>query len=188
MANRGMSASMLAEIAKDSVHMIYLVKIGLSTPEYLTTAYKQVAFSGDNYDPLGHLLSVSPITESLAIRVNSIDLTLSGVDQSFIATFLSQNLTNKTLQIWLGFLDSSGDLVPNPIEVFSGRVDNFNVNENTLSGSTEIKVTAANHWVDWEKTAGRRTNDEDQQLYFPGDKGLEFSSLIVKDLKWGQND
>lgn len=188
MADRDMSAAMLAEIAKDSVRMVHLIKIGLSTPEYLTTAHKDISFNGDSYFAIGHILKIGTVTESLAMRVNSINLTLSGADQSFIATFLSQNITNKTLQIWLGFLDSGGSLIPDPLEIFSGRIDSFKVSEDTISGSTQISATAANHWVDWEKVAGRRSNDHDQQLYYPGDLGLEFASQIVKDLKWGKND
>jgi len=188
MANRSMTASMLTEIAKASVRLVYFVKLGFSTPEYVTTAYKDVTFDGDNYQALGHLLKVSDIRETLAVRVNSVSLTLSGVDQSFIATMLGENVTNKTLQMWLGFLDSTGALVPDPVEVFSGRIDDYKFSEDTISGTAEIQVNAANHWADWEKIAGRRTNDEDQQLYYPGDKGLEFASRIVKDLRWGQND
>jgi len=34
---------------------------------------------------------------------------------------------------------------------------------------------------------GRHTNHEENIIHFEGDKGFEFSSEIVKDIKWGKS-
>jgi len=41
-------------------------------------------------------------------------------------------------------------------------------------------------WSDFERTAGRRTNDNDQQVYYPGDRGFQFADDALKDIKWGR--
>ncbi|MBL4898860.1 MAG: hypothetical protein JKX76_04320 [Colwellia sp.] len=188
MAGRGMSAAMLAEIEKGSVHFVHLIKFELDTPAYITDAHKNLTYDSNEYERVGHLLSIGAVTESLDIKVNKTTITLSGIDQAFISIFLSQNITNKSLTIYEGFLDDSGDLVDYPLEIFTGRADNFTCDEDTKSHQTKITITAANHWLDWERVSGRRTNSDDQQYYFPGDLGFNFASKIIKDLKWGQND
>ena len=42
------------------------------------------------------------------------------------------------------------------------------------------------HWADFEKKSGRKTNNTSQQRFFSADKGMEFSSENVLDIKWGR--
>ena len=48
-----------------------------------------------------------------------------------------------------------------------------------------IELQAASQFADFEKIRGRRTNNESQQIHFPGDRGFEYAPQVVKDLKWG---
>ena len=52
--------------------------------------------------------------------------------------------------------------------------------------SSDVTVSAASHWKDFEKENGRRTNDNSQKIYFPSDEGFEFAAKTIKDLKWGR--
>jgi len=49
-----------------------------------------------------------------------------------------------------------------------------------------IKLTVTSHWANFSKTNGRTTTDNSQQRFFSGDKGMEFSALTIKDIKWGR--
>ena len=59
---------------------------------------------------------------------------------------------------------------------------------NTIfTGSTAtITLTVTSHWGNFSKINGRTTTDNSQQRIFSGDKGMEFSALTVKDIKWGR--
>lgn len=185
MADRGMSAAMLTEIAKTQNYPIHLVYIETSPALYITTAHKQISYNSQNWSPLGQLLKIPDIEESLSITARTINISLSGVDQSIISAVLSQKLINRDLDIYMGFLDSNGTLIVDPVQIFKGIVENYNVAENSVQGSSIVDVSVASHWVDFEKTAGRRTNDNDQQLLYPGDDGFRHTSQIIKDLEWG---
>mgnify|MGYP000005822053 CR=1 FL=1 len=185
MANRGMSAAMLTEIAKPENYIVHLVYIETSPALYITTAHKQVTFNFQNYSPLGQLLKIPDIEESLSINSGTINLSLTGVDQSIISAVLAQKLINRDIDIYLGFLNTSGDLVADPLQIFKGIIENYNASEDSNSKTSRVEVSAASHWVDFEKTSGRRTNDADQQLLFPGDDGFRHTSEIIKDLQWG---
>jgi len=51
--------------------------------------------------------------------------------------------------------------------------------------SVGIELDVANHWVDFNKTAGRRTNTNSQQRFFSGDLSMEFAPQTGKKLNWG---
>jgi hypothetical protein len=61
------------------------------------------------------------------------------------------------------------------------------INENPDEGSCTIAISATSHWVDFERRPGRHTNHAEQQVWFPGDLGFEFSSEIVKEIRWGRS-
>ena len=52
-------------------------------------------------------------------------------------------------------------------------------------GTITISITASDHFSDFLRKPGRTTNDESQQYYFDGDKGMEFASEVIQDLVWG---
>jgi hypothetical protein len=52
--------------------------------------------------------------------------------------------------------------------------------------TSNVTITAASHWSDFNKKSGRRTNHNSQQIFFNGDKGFEFAPKIMRDLKWGK--
>lgn len=185
MTDRGMTASMLAEIAKADTYPIDLVYIDTSPVLRITTAHKSLTYASQTWSPLGQLLSVPDIEETLGIQSAVSSLRLSGVDQSIISAVLSQKLINRDVQIFLGFLDSAGALVPDPVQIYKGKVSGWNVREDVTQESSVVEVQLSSHWVDFEKTAGRRTNDRDQQLLHLGDDGFRHSSEIIKDLQWG---
>ena len=49
-----------------------------------------------------------------------------------------------------------------------------------------MNLVVTSHWADFDLKAGRKTNDSSQQMFFSGDKGMEFSGLMTEDIKWGR--
>ena len=87
-------------------------------------------------------------------------------------------------RIWKAVLDSSDAIVGAPFLVFDGRISSYSISDNT--GTSEISIEMSSHWKDFELSKGRRTNRNSQQYYFPADKGLDFSGVIVRNLMWGK--
>lgn len=183
---RGLSASMLTEIQKPTVRMAHLLKIQTSTPILLTNHYRNLAFNSENYLANGDLLNVPIIRENLNIKSNIVSFVLTSANQSYLSQFLTENPTNSKVTLWIAFIDSTSTIVADPIEIFAGYVDDWECKEDSTSQRSSISVNAASIWVDFEKVAGRKTNSSSQNIYFPTDSGFEFSSQIVKDLKWGK--
>ena len=86
---RSLNASVLTEIAKDSVKMCHLVYMGLSTAQYMTDAAFDIDYSSNTYTSSSYLLSMGTVEESSDVRIGSISIDLSSVSQAFTSIFLT---------------------------------------------------------------------------------------------------
>ena len=101
-----------------------------------------------------------------------------------MAIALNENIINDNVHIYRGFLDSNLALISDPFLLFYGTIDEYKIADNTDIASLILTVTS--HWGNFSKTSGRVTTDNSQQRFFSGDKGMEFSALTVKDIRWGR--
>lgn len=182
--SRGLSASVITEIAKDSVTMCHLIYLDLTTDTYITDAAQDITYNSTTYESSSHVMEVGAVNESSDVRVGSVTLTLSSVDRAYLQLFLANNFIGKQAIIYRAFLDSSLNVIGVPITVYDGRIDGYDMNESR--GDSTLNIVLASHWADFEKKSGRYTNPNSQSLFFTGDKGFDFAANSVKDLKWGR--
>lgn len=182
---RSIHADVITELAKDSFNLCHLIELGFSTPVRLTDYAHDISWSGDNYLAYDGLLGVASPQETQELRVGTVNVTVSGVDQTFISIFLGQNWINRSAKISRAVLDDTGTVIGSPIVVFSGQIAQYQIDESDDKSSVTIGI--ASHWADFDKKAGRFTNNNSQQYYFPGDLGFEYAANTVKDLRWGRN-
>jgi hypothetical protein len=149
------------------------------------TGYGSIVWNGQTWTGVGHFLSVAPIEEASDVVANGVAITLSGVPQSLLSLALSQVRQGKPVKLWLGALDANGAVIADPYLTFSGRFDTCIVNEGAETAT--ISIQAENRLIDLERARVRRYTHEDQQIDFPGDKGLEYlASIQDKPIVWGQ--
>jgi hypothetical protein len=186
-AGRGMSAAMLAEIAKGAVRLVYLVEIHLDSGVLrYTDGPTDLAWGGNTYASSADLVGIPDVQEDAAFRVGQVPLTLSGVAQANVATALSEPSTDRRVVVYRGCLDVAGALVPDPVVYHEGRIDGWEITEDPEDGTSSVEWSVASHWADFEKVAGRRTNDADHQVFYPGDRGFEFAPDTVRNIPWGR--
>jgi len=185
---RGLTSAVKTELATGIIEPVLLLEIGFGTPIYLTNASfditSSVSGSSRTYLANGHLKSITNVSETNTPTKNTLGISLSGVDQTYISVALNENIINDDVYIYRGFLDSSLSLIADPFLLFFGTIDEFKVNDNTSTATITLTVTS--HWGNFSKINGRTTTDNSQQRIFSGDKGMEFSALTVKDIKWGR--
>lgn len=181
---RTVNASTLTALQADSVRLAHLVRIGFDTELFLTDCPHQITYDSDDYIAASHFLSLDTAQETQDLRVGTIGMTLSAVDQSYISIFLGQQYVNRRLRIWLAILDSSGQIVGDPIKTFDGEIVGYNLSHS--KDSAVINMKAASHWSDFERKNGRMTNPNSQQYYFANDTGMRFAAESIKDITWGK--
>ena len=185
---RGLSSAVKTELATGTLDPVYLVDIEFATPVYLTNApfdiTSSVSGSSQTYLSNGHLRSITGANETNRPTKNSLSFSLSGVDQTYIAIALNENIINANVSLYKGYLDNNNGVISDPFLLFYGTIDEYKINDNTNTANLILTVTS--HWGNFSKTAGRTTTDNSQQRYFTNDKGMEYAALTVRDIKWGR--
>jgi hypothetical protein len=186
--DRGSTTAFQTEIVKSANRPFHLVKLILDEGEhYLSDCDIPVTFDGNEYLPTGSFLTFSDIIETNETTIEQIAISLSGIDQTFNNLFLTVNYIDREVQIYKAFLNSSNALVSDPLLIFSGRLNNPTIKEDADQGTSTLSFTASSLFVDFDKISTRFTNNESQQSYFAGDTGFRFSSVMVKEINWGQD-
>jgi len=129
-------------------------------------------------------MGISEFSEQTDITKASIKLTLSGADQTFLSLVLNENVTNDEVTIFRGLLNSSNALIADPLLLYKGNIENYSIQESDKQSNLTLSIVS--HWADFEKKNGRKTNNASQQRFFSTDVGMDFSSEIISDIKWGR--
>lgn len=185
---RGLTNAVKTELATGIIEPVLLIELGFGTPVYLTNASfditSSVSGSSRTYLSNGHLKNISAVSETNKPTKNSLIISLSGVDQTYVSIALNENIINDDVHIYRGFLDGNLALISDPFLLFYGTINDYKITDNTTTA--KIVLTVTSHWGNFSKTSGRTTTDNSQQRFFSGDKGMEFSALTVRDIKWGR--
>jgi hypothetical protein len=144
-----------------------------------------LSYSGETYLGVGDLLGISEIKESSDISATGINISLTGVKSSLVAVAKNHEYQGRPLTVRLGAFDASGNLVADPVIIFSGFMDTMTISE--AGEYSTISIAVENKLIAFEKTKVRRYTAEDQKIEHPTDKGFEFVTAIVeKEIIWGR--
>jgi len=185
---RSLTTAVKNELATNDVRPIHLITIGFSTPVNITDCSfdltSSISGSSVTYNSSDFILGISNHSEQTDLTKASIDLVLSGADQTFISTVLNENVTNDEVTIYRGFLNDSNSIIADPFLLYKGNIENFTIQESEKDSA--VNLTIVSHWADFDKKNGRKTNNVSQQRFFSTDVGMDFSSQTVLDIKWGK--
>jgi len=185
---RTLTTALKNELLTNEIRPVHLLSIGFATPVNITdnsfNLTSSVSGSSITYTASSFLVATPTFTEETDLSKTSLNITLSGADQTFISTVLSENVVNDSVDIFRGLLDSNNALIADPILLYSGNIDTFQISESETESI--VNLTVVSHWADFDKKSGRQTNNNSQQRFFSTDVGMDFSSQTVLDLKWGR--
>ena len=191
--SRNLDSSLETKLAGRSLFAVDLVELHLTTPLYFTTTNIDIDFdsatapdAGTNtYLAQGQFLYYGNIVESSDLRIGQVDLTFTAVDTTTVALLINNNYMNKRVVIYRAVLDSDYSFTSNDVfTVFDGTIMNYSIRES--EGTATVTMTVSSQFADFERTNGRKTNPASQNVHFSTDKGMDFSTQIVKDIKWGR--
>ena len=185
---RTLTTALKNELLTNEIRPVHLLSIGFATPVNITdnsfSLTSSVSGSSITYTASPFLVATPTFTEETDLTKTSLNITLSGADTTFISTVLNENIVNDTVDIFRGLLDSNNALIADPILLYSGNIDTFQIEETETESN--VTLTVVSHWADFDKKSGRQTNNNSQQRFFSTDVGMDFSSQTVLDLKWGR--
>lgn len=149
------------------------------------------------FTAVGGLLGFAPIQETTKLAVNSITISLSGIDNStdgIIAKLMTAPIMNKRVIIYRSFGVANNTDTTKTYLIFDGNVKSWSIDES--EEGSQISINVATHWANFEQKNGRITNTSTQQntirynstQTFKTDRGLEFSSAAIADIQWGPSN
>lgn len=187
---RTLSTSVLAAIAASQVSPVlfavvafadntyYLFGgIGTLTPAGPASNPLSTFPYGETFTGLGWLVKLSSIPATNKVQAQNITLALSGIPSTLVSEAINQVRITGTATIFLGFYNSSGALLEDPIQVFAGGLDVPTLSD---GGDTcTLSITCENPLLSLNLAPNRRFDDADQQIYHPGDLGLSFVDALA---------
>lgn len=188
-------------ISVDCVEIQLKDNSGASQCLYLCSGGFDVSFdsptapnAGTNtYVAQGNFIGFSGMSEEMDVKVGKFTISLSAIGNDYISKFLGYEVEGKRVTIYKAFLsfgvngDQPLSLVAAPILMYDGTIYNFSINE--TAKTCQVSVDCSSLFADFERTAGRRTNNWSNWL-FQGeqyDKAFEKSGWVGQtEFKWGR--
>ncbi len=183
--SRNLPTAVKTALAGDSFRLAGLMEFDFSTPVKITDYGANITDPTlGTFNASSHVLQFGSITETSALKGNTFQIELSAVDQAYVSILLGSNQIGRRFKAWRAILDSNNAIIGSPFMVFDGIIVGFSIADSERASKLTVEV--ASHWTDFEKTSGRKTNSNSQNAFFPNDRGMDFSSTTVKEIKWGR--
>jgi hypothetical protein len=206
---RDLSTVTIDNIDSDVVYPFFAVELqfdGANTLRMWTGQGTLVLQDGTQWVGLGTLLNISSIEETSEMAVKGASITLTGVPSAVLSLALSQPYQGRVCNIYFGTFSTGAILQEGGSyillqdgskinlqdgsagfnQVFSGYMDQMNIQENADTSTIELLVE--NKLVDLERARVARFTSGYQKSVYPSDLGLDFiEDLQDKQISWGRS-
>ncbi len=186
--SRSIGSAFGTQLTSGSLRPFYAIKMNFTSGTLLlATTYADLVIGGNTYLGSGNILSVAPITETSDTRASGLEISLNGLDTSILSAGLTEDTQGMVVEVYFGVLtttDNADVIVNTPYQIFSGFIDSMVLQEN--GETSNLKFMIENKLITLEIPTDRRYTDQDQDNFYPGDKGCNFvTSLQDKSVAWG---
>lgn len=192
------------EFYRSNFIAVDLIEIQTPGPLYLCTGGINISYdsptapnAGVNvYTAQGDFMGFSGLTEDFDVRVGKFGITLSGVGNNYIAAIVNTSnnpdfkipYEGARVVVYKAFLNVTNlAIVGDPLMLFDGVI--FNVGVEESSNSCTLSVECSSLFSDFDRTAGRKTNNASNWLFQGStvDTCMEQSGVVGStEYKWGK--
>lgn len=131
----------------------------------------------------GDLGTIGPIEETTEVRAVGVELGLSGITTEILDIALGETWQGRLGRIYIGVLDSEGQIDGEPFNAFEGPMDRMTL----IDGSeAAIKLQLETEQIDLERANGLRYTPESQRARYADDKFFDYvASMQEGEIPWG---
>jgi len=183
---RSLPSALSAEINATELKPFYAVEFLFDSGDVrFWTGLGEITANGEVWTGAGSVLSISDSAEGIDLSANGLTVLLSGLDSSIVAVALTENYRGRTCKVYMGALNATNQPVSDLYQVFAGRMDTMNIQEDGTTAS--ISITIENVLIDLERARTRKLTDEEQRKRYPGDNSLSnVAGLQDRQISWGR--
>jgi hypothetical protein len=170
-------------ISRDRVTCAVAVKVDFASGTvYAHSGTGPIVMGGYVYHGVGTLGSIDSVSESHTTSPTQFKMTLSGLDQSLLATTLNDSCVGRSAEIYLLVLDDAGKVQANNL-LFKGRISSptARVGEKNM-----LQYTLSNVFEDWQRPWTGRFTDESHKAEYSDDRIFRYvSQMAERSIYWG---
>ena len=183
------SNNLRTEFYRDNFVAIDLVRLDTLTPRYFATGGADITYDGNTYTAQGDFIGFSSLSEDFDVKVGKFTIYLSGVFSTLVNTFVNQDYEGRRVRVYKVFLNrTTGEIVDSTaILMFDGQIYNVNIQEG--SRTCQINIECSTLFADFERSAGRKTNNASNWLFqgSTADKTMSKSGFVgSQEFRWGK--
>lgn len=167
------------EFYRDHTFAVDLVELylpaGSGGTMRLNTGGVDLVYSSNTYTAQGDFIGFSKISEDFDVKVGKFTIYLSGLGTGMIAKFIDQDVEGSRVKISKAFLNlNTLDIIDTPVLLFDGSIYNVAITE--TARSCQINIDCSTLFADFERTAGRMSNNWSNWLY----QGVQYDTSMEK--------
>ena len=190
-------------IAIDLVEMHLKNSAGNSDPLYLCGGGFNINYDSptapnagtNSYEAQGEFIGFSTVSEDFEVKVGKFSIYLSGVGNDYVNRFTSFSPEGNRVVIYRAFMEytvaggvEALGIVPDPLILFDGIIYNVSITE--TGSSCQVTIECATLFSDFERTAGRKSNNGSNWLFQDGntyDKSMSQAGFVGQsNFLWGR--
>lgn len=191
MTTRTISAANIAALDANHIKYVLFARLDFSSgvQRYHTEIGPKTAVhpvhGSESYTGIGDFGGISgDVKESVTAAPTGIKLVLTGVNASLINTSITENYYRRDAEVMLGLEDASGNLVDDPVILFSGFMDKIDIS--LSQGLGQMTLSVESRGTNLLTASDVRFTDEDKQAEVNGDLMAEYVYRMADlQLKWG---
>jgi len=153
-----------------------------STTYRYWTGARDITFLGATWYGNSVLQGFDAYKESEELSAEGMSVTLAGESEALISLILQDVRQGKLGGLWFALLDNNEALIADPHQIFSGRLDRAELNDDPNRAS--IKLYFESKLIDLERKKEFRYNHETQRAFYGDDLGMEYIDQLTKG--WSQ--
>ena len=153
-------------IAADLVELYLVNSNGAAATVYLASGGMNITYNGQVYTAQGDFMGFSSVSEDFDVKVGKLSIFLTALGNDYVSRFTTTDFEGRRVVIRKVFLDFDPmtlAIIDQPIIIFDGQIFNVSIVESRSSAS--ITVDCSTLFADFERTAGRKTNNGSNWLY-----------------------
>lgn len=208
---KNFSNALTAQFNSSAFIAVDLIELHLKTfdktpnPLYLTNAGFDIKWDSptaptagvNTYTSQGDYMDFSSVSEEFDVKVGKFTIYLGALSNNYVKNFVYQDpTTGKKVEtegsrvlMYKAFLDRNNNLniIDQPILTFDGIIFNIGISESAVT--SQINIDCATLFADFERSAGRRTNNGSNWLFQGStyDTSLEKAGIVGQsEYKWGR--
>lgn len=159
---RALTTDLANAMASGQILPFFMATLQFKTSvQRVWTGLGNLTIDGQTFAGIGTMGEIGNITETTSLEAQGTYVKLSGIDPVWLGESMTDILPGLQALLWLGCMDTSGNVLGTPYQIFSGIIDQPTVDVDT--DTISITLNLESKVVDFQRSSQRKFTSADQR-------------------------